>query len=194
VSTFVSVGTCHQSVARLLKEVAVLAGRGILPKPVYVQHGHTPFGSESCVPTAFMIREEFETRLAGAELVIIHGGATVLQAIRAGKVPVVMPRRIAYGEHFDDHQVEFARSLEAKDQIVAAYEAADLESCVNRALQMQKEASGRPRTHQTPVLLTLVGETLSVFNERLSRRDQTARRGVMSQSIKPITRPSEDTQ
>jgi UDP-N-acetylglucosamine transferase subunit ALG13 len=177
VSTFISVGTCHQSLNRMLSELASMAARDMLPTPVYVQHGHTPFESPHCTATAFMNRDEFEIRLAEAELVIVHGGATVLQAIRAGKVPIVMPRRASHGEHFDDHQVAFARSLENRGQAVVAYEANDLAECVQKALVAQRDGVRRPAVTEAPPLLNLIRQTLADWSRELdshgTRRSST---------------------
>ena len=97
-STFVSVGNCRQSFARMLGRIAEIANGSIMPHPVYVQHGHTPFSGSSCIATPFLTRDEFDVRLVAASLVLSHGGMTSLQAIRAGKVPVVMPRQARYGQ------------------------------------------------------------------------------------------------
>ena len=71
-----------------------LATAGVLPGLVVVQSGHNPaFVSRVCEVRPFLKMEEFEARVAAATLVIAHAGAgTVVHALAAGRVPVVMPR------------------------------------------------------------------------------------------------------
>ena len=94
-------------------------------------------------------------RLTPAEADGIH--AALRHAVRAGKVPVVMPRRYKYGEHVDDHQLEFARQLSQTDLVVVAEEPEDLHSAVLVALVRQRAMRARPRSAQ---MLQLVGDVL----------------------------------
>jgi UDP-N-acetylglucosamine transferase subunit ALG13 len=163
-STFVSVGNCHQSFARMLGRISEIANGNTIPSPVFVQHGHTPFSGANCVATPFLTRDEFDARLADAVLVVVHGGATALQAIRAGKVPVIMPRQARYGEHIDDHQREFARSLKTEGLAVVAEEADDLPAAIARALAEQAARAGSRKTSEQPPLVRLIAETLMQWN------------------------------
>ena len=173
-STFVSVGNCHQSFARMLSRIAEIADGSIMPRPVYVQHGHTPFTSSmSCIATPFLTRDEFDERLADASLVLVHGGATALQAVRAGKVPVVMPRQAQYGEHIDDHQREFAKALAADGLVVVAEEADDLQAAISEALAKQMARDGAKRGAGQPHLIALVAETLVRWDTARTRRAGT---------------------
>lgn len=47
-----------------------------------------------------------------AEIVITHGGpATFMSVISLGKLPVVVPRRKQFGEHINDHQIQFLKKI-----------------------------------------------------------------------------------
>lgn len=49
-----------------------------------------------------------------ADLVACHAGTgSIVTALEAGKVPVVIPRSASHGEHIDDHQLDLARHAEA---------------------------------------------------------------------------------
>lgn len=137
-STFVSVGNATQPFARLLDAVCKLAPQ--LPQPVFVQYGAAhSFSCAACAGVAFLEMGEFEKRVIEAELLILHAGAgSVIHAIKAGKVPVIMPRRASLGEHVDDHQHEFARELEKIGKVFVAHDAATLAQAVVVALQNQK--------------------------------------------------------
>ncbi|NLU80468.1 glycosyl transferase family 28 [Micromonospora sp. HNM0581] len=78
-----------------------------------VQHGHTGAADlPGAVP--FLGHAELQAAMAGADLVVCHGGpATILEARRHGHLPIVVPRDPTRGEHVDDHQLLFARRLGA---------------------------------------------------------------------------------
>lgn len=51
-----------------------------------------------------------------ADVVIAHAGVgTALAALEVGKCPLLVPRRLALGEHVDDHQIQVARELGDRD-------------------------------------------------------------------------------
>jgi UDP-N-acetylglucosamine--N-acetylmuramyl-(pentapeptide) pyrophosphoryl-undecaprenol N-acetylglucosamine transferase len=51
--------------------------------------------------------------------VIVHGGAgSILTALGHGRVPVVLARSAALGEHVDDHQERMCESLAERGLIV----------------------------------------------------------------------------
>jgi UDP-N-acetylglucosamine transferase subunit ALG13 len=119
--TFVSIGNCTQSFRRLLDAVAAIADQ--LPQPVVVQHGRTPFQSDTIQHFPFTDEEGFLRHLKESELFITHsGGGSVFSAIKLGRKPVVVPRRKMFEEHVDDHQVAFAKELERQSKIVAVYD------------------------------------------------------------------------
>lgn len=50
-----------------------------------------------------------------ADVVIAHAGVgAALDALEAGRHPVLVPRRLAHGEHIDDHQPQVAHALVAR--------------------------------------------------------------------------------
>ena len=156
-STFVSVGNATQPFRRLLDAACAVAAR--LPQPVTIQHGAaTAFRCATCETTAFLDMEAYGRRVSEASLLILHAGAgSVIHAIRAGKVPVVMPRRARFGEHIDDHQVEFARELERLGRIVLCDDAAQLDAAAACALARQREAIAVP---EVPVLVGEIRELI----------------------------------
>jgi UDP-N-acetylglucosamine transferase subunit ALG13 len=138
VSTFVSVGNAHQPFSRLLDQIEVISSS--LPQPVVVQHGHTPFKSETCLARQFIGMSEFEHLINHADLVILHaGGGAVLQAVKSGKVPIIVPRRHQFGEHVDDHQVENARELALSGKVVVADNPQQLNHAIKKAIKLQLE-------------------------------------------------------
>jgi UDP-N-acetylglucosamine transferase subunit ALG13 len=147
-STFVSVGNLKKPFVRMLQ--AVSDNAAILPGPVIVQHGHSPFHDPNCTAVPFLKMEEFQQRVAGAELVILHGGAgSIITALQAGKRPIVMARSANLGEHVDEHQQELVRELSAAGRIIVAVDAASLREAVEHAWAASHSggsASSRRRT------------------------------------------------
>ena len=160
-TTFVSVGNATQPFNRLLDKVAEIVYR--LPPPVIVQHGSTVFQAPTCEVHAFLSMEDFSKWVAAASLVISHAGAgSIIHAVRAGRIPVVMPRRVGRGEHVDDHQLEFAMELEKVGKAVVAMEPDDLEGAISRALTLQ--AAARPQELRSP-LIAMIRERLDAYAE-----------------------------
>jgi UDP-N-acetylglucosamine transferase subunit ALG13 len=155
-STFISLGNARQPFYRLLD--AVVGLQEILPRPIVVQHGHTPFDAEKMETMDFVGMEQFMERLSGAKILILHAGVgAVLQAVETGHLPVVMPRRRMFGEHVDDHQVDFARAMEQQGLVVVANTAEELGVAVRRVLNRAVEPVSRA---DEPKLVALVKEAL----------------------------------
>lgn len=127
--TFVSVGNAKQHFSRLLNNIDALAD--ILPQPILVQSGHTPFTSSVCDVIDFIAMDEFTEYVAKADVLILHAGAgSLLHAMKAQKYPIVVPRKAAFHEHVNDHQVAFARMLEVEGKAKMVENTDDLRAAV----------------------------------------------------------------
>lgn len=108
----VTVGTDVHPFDRLVQWVDRWVAEHPEPRPrVVVQHGRSapPSTAEG---HDLVGHDDLQRLLAGAIAVVTHGGpATITEARRHGRVPVVVPREHAHGEHVDDHQVRFATRL-----------------------------------------------------------------------------------
>lgn len=108
---FVTVGTHEQPFDRLMREVERLAAAGGL-SDVTVQYGYSTVIPKGCRCERFLPYGEMCRLYAEADAVVCHGGpSTFLEAMGYGKVPVVVPRQAAFGEHVNDHQVAFCRQF-----------------------------------------------------------------------------------
>lgn len=160
-----SVGNATQPFSRLIQAVLQIAPQ--LPQPVVVQHGITPFEGPGCIGRAFVEMGEFGLLVAQAELLILHAGAgSVIHAVQAGRIPVVMPRLAKYGELVDDHQLEFACALAEAGKVVVAEEPADLIGAVDEAMKRQRMA--RP-LGTTPRMVGLITQLLIEYGDSLRR-------------------------
>jgi len=155
-STFVCVGNTLQPFDRLLRGVEAIAGR--LPQPVVLQHGAAEWRSEVCETIDYLEMNEFMAYVKDSELLIMHAGAgSIIHAVGAGKIPVVVPRRSSLGEHVDDHQFEFCRELEQGSRVIVCREIGDLVGCVMKAIEAQRDNSLGIRT---PHIVSLVHEVI----------------------------------
>lgn len=113
----VVVGTDAHPFDRLMVWLERWYARRPEPPDLLVQHGHSRAPD---VPGAvgFLTHEQLRVALEGAALVVSHGGpASIIEARRAGRLPVVVARDPRLGEHVDDHQQRFARRLAQADMI-----------------------------------------------------------------------------
>lgn len=163
-TTFVAVGNATQPFNRLID--AALGVAEMLPQPIVIQHGNTHCDDSRIVKHRFLQTELFERMIEQAEIIICHAGAgCVIQAIRAGKVPLVMPRRKRFMEHVDDHQVMFAELL------TETRRARIIEDAHTLRLSLA-EALGKPaRAPSSPLEPMLVKELSAVLRE-LSRNSR----------------------
>jgi UDP-N-acetylglucosamine transferase subunit ALG13 len=107
---FVTVGTSEVPFDRLLRASWGLAEHDEL----VVQHGSSALRPPGATCIDFLSYSRLVSLTQAARVVVSHAGVgSVLTAVRAGKQPLVMPRRSCHGEAVDDHQVEFATHLDA---------------------------------------------------------------------------------
>lgn len=137
---FVTVGTHEQQFDRLIRAVDGLVESGALSEPVFVQTGFCTYEPTYCEHERFLPYDQMVAYMAKADVVITHGGpSSFIEAMAAGKVPVVVPRKGSLGEHVNDHQADFVRQVfERKGGIVPCYDVADLAGAIERAREASK--------------------------------------------------------
>ncbi len=126
---FVTVGTHEQQFNRVIEEVDRLKGEGIIEDDVFIQTGFSTYEPKYCKWDNLITFKEMDEMIKSARIIITHGGpATFIAPLRMGKIPVVIPRQIQYGEHVNNHQVEFVKELsDRKGSIIPIYNIRDLE-------------------------------------------------------------------
>ncbi len=93
---------------RLVRHVSAILPQG---SEVVWQTGATDVSHLPLVGTvrSFMSDDEFQAEIMRADVVVSHAGVgTFIRCLEAGKVPLLVPRRSAHGEHVDDHQMQIA--------------------------------------------------------------------------------------
>lgn len=109
---FVTVGTHEQQFDRLISCVDTLKGEGIIQEDVFIQTGFSTYEPRHCRWSKLIPYSEMVKNVAEARIVITHGGpASFIMPLQIGKIPIVVPRQLRFGEHVNDHQVEFAQNV-----------------------------------------------------------------------------------
>lgn len=116
---FVTVGTHEQQFNRLIKYMDCWAEKH--DEDVYMQVGFSTYKPAHCNWTEFLPFQQMEEKIYDARIVITHGGpSSFISPIQKGKIPVVVPRNEEYGEHINNHQIDFCNyvSIQNKNIIV----------------------------------------------------------------------------
>jgi UDP-N-acetylglucosamine transferase subunit ALG13 len=110
---FVTVGTHHQSFARLVDAMDAIAGD--TKEHVVIQRGLTKAVPQFAQSFEFKPRDDLLHRYDGARVIVTHAGiGSIIDALKAGKPLIVVPRLKKFGEHNTDHQIELARAVERR--------------------------------------------------------------------------------
>jgi len=109
---FVTVGTHEQPFDRLIEEIDNLKKNGTIQEEVIIQTGFSSYEPKYCQWSKLIPYQQMIKNVEDARIVITHGGpASFVMPLQIGKTPIVVPRQRKYGEHINDHQVEFARNV-----------------------------------------------------------------------------------
>lgn len=120
---FVTIGTHPQGFNRLLRHIDLLAKE--LKEEVIIQRGFSSYVPRNT--KSFTFADDLKPYYAKARLVISHSATSVLEYMLTQKRPIItVPRQKKYGEHINDHQVEFALFLAKKTGIPAILSLSDL--------------------------------------------------------------------
>lgn len=112
---FVTVGTHEQPFNRLVECVDKLVETGKINEEVFIQTGYSTYEPKYCKWSKFLPYQEMIKKVEEARIVITHGGpSSFIMPLQIGKIPIVVPRQKKYGEHVNDHQVEFCREVEKR--------------------------------------------------------------------------------
>ena len=137
---FVTVGTV-MPFDRLTDMVATLKAKGVIRQRVMMQVGIGGARPEGVETVETMTFEDMQNVLKDADIVVCHGGTgSIITALRQGCRVVAAPRLFRLREHYDDHQEEITRALEARGLLRVANTPEEL------AAAMADVASREPRS------------------------------------------------
>ncbi len=131
---FVTIGSMFpfDRMIRAMDDWAAAHGRG---EEILAQIGAGRFEPRHMRWVRQLPRPAYAAAMADARLVVAHAGVgSVVSAGELGKPIVVMPRRVAFGEHTSDHQVETVSWLRGKPGLLVADAESDLPDCIAAAV------------------------------------------------------------
>jgi UDP-N-acetylglucosamine transferase subunit ALG13 len=132
---FVTVGTDHHPFDRLCGWADAWVAQARHPEvPWFVQSGTS--NAPAVAPFRDYIRyDEMCDSMLRAVAVVCHGGpATIMDARKLGRVPIVVPRSADLGEHVDNHQQRFARRMAELGEIHLARSQDEMFELVEKAI------------------------------------------------------------
>lgn len=109
---FVTVGTHEQQFNRLVKKIDELKQDGLIQDDIVIQTGFCTYEPRYCEWKSLFSYEEMLFYVEKADIVITHGGpSSFIMPLQMGKIPVVVPRKLEFNEHVNNHQLDFAREV-----------------------------------------------------------------------------------
>lgn len=174
---FVTVGTHEQPFDRLVKEVDKLKEKKLITEQVLIQTGYSSYKPRFCEYTEFIKFNEMMDMIEKARVIVTHGGpGSIMPVLYNGKVPIVVPRHRGYGEHIDDHQVYFCKSLEQRGRIIAVYNIEELEYKMKNYDELIEKLKNKKEIKREEKLSEFVN-ALEIISQKLLKNGKLKRKG-----------------
>ena len=147
---FITLGSQKFQFNRLLKAVDKLVENATITDKFFAQIGYSDYNPQNYQFTRFLDRDEFAKIIEEADIVITHGGTgSIMEAVKKGKRVIAIPRRMKYGEHIDDHQLQVVRQFKDLNLIC---ECDDAEK-ISDALNLVKKSTYKKYVSNTPKII-----------------------------------------
>lgn len=135
---FITLGSQKFQFNRLLKAIDDLLEKGQINDEVFAQIGHSDYKPLHFQYKNFLDRDEFSEKIKEADIVITHGGTgAIINAVKAEKKVIAVPRRAKYGEHVDDHQLQVIEQFKDLNLICVCEECEELGDILSQIGKMQ---------------------------------------------------------
>jgi len=126
---------------RLVRELDRLIEVGVLQDEVIVQAAAFRYMPRFARAERIMPFTQVPGLINEADVVISHAGPATLAVIRgSGRVAIVVPRLVRYGEHVDEHQALYAKRLAMQPGYVIVEVMSQLAEAITRARGSQSAA------------------------------------------------------
>jgi beta-1,4-N-acetylglucosaminyltransferase len=164
----VTVGNHVEPFDRLIKGMDELAGQ--IDEEVVMQTGHSTYKPKYARHFQFTSGQEMLELTKAARVQVCHAGSgSILIALRMGKPLVVVPRRLKFHEHIDDHQLQLAGAVEKQGKLVSVEEPSPqaLQAAIEKAVTL--ESVGKS---EAPEMERLLGTLRGYLTEWTPRKDR----------------------
>ncbi|OCA87893.1 beta(1,3)galactosyltransferase EpsH [Bacillus sp. FJAT-27225] len=131
---FITVGSQKFQFNRLLEEVDDLISLRILSgENVFAQTGYSTYKPVGYAYKSFLSNEEFLEAMENSEIIVSHGGTgSLINGIKKGIRVIGVPRKVEFGEHVDNHQVEIIKQFSNSNLILGISNPAELKDALIR--------------------------------------------------------------
>lgn len=137
---FVTVGTDNHDFSRLVKKADEIAKKR--KYKIVAQTGNTKYMPKNMEFFRFTSPEKLDYYYKKSETIITHGGAgSIINSLKHGKVPIVVPRLKKFNEHINDHQMELAIALQKRGKVVAVSNVQNLEKAISESKRINVSES-----------------------------------------------------
>ena len=142
---FVTVGTHDQQFNRLVRFMDEWAK--VHDEPVVIQTGCSTVEPRHSEWKDYYPYPVMQRYMEEARIVITHGGpSSFLPPLQFKKIPIVVPRRMEFHEHVNDHQVAFVKAFaERNNSILVIEDIEELGEVItaypSRIISMNKETA-----------------------------------------------------
>lgn len=127
----VLLGTQNNDFHRLLDEIQKNIDNGTINDEVIVQAGFTKYKSDKMKIFNMIPKENLETLVKQADLVITHAGlGSIEMSLEQGKKVIAVPRLKRYGEHVNDHQKDIESEFDKDGFIIGIDDVKDLNNAI----------------------------------------------------------------
>lgn len=129
---FVTVGTHEQAFNRMIEYIDDLKKNEIIEEDIVMQIGYSTYEPKYCKWQKLYPYQEMVKLVDEARIVITHGGpSSFIMPLQIGKTPIVVPRRLEFNEHVNNHQVSFSKAVaERMGTIIVVEELKELEKTI----------------------------------------------------------------
>lgn len=154
---FITVGTHEQPFDRLLKCIDKLVEDRIITEEIICQKGYSDYEPKNYKAEKLIPYEQMQENIKNARIVITHGGpASFIAPLSIGKIPIVVPRKKEFGEHVNNHQLDFSKEVEKRMKNIIVVETdAELKDSIINYDKMVKKLCNKNNSNN------------STFNEKL---------------------------
>lgn len=125
---FVTLGTQKQQFTRILDYIE----KSNLKDEIIVQNGNTKYKSKKMELIGFISYDEIKEYIKKADIIISHGGLSIIDAIKLNKKVICCPRDYKYKEHINNHQFEMNKFLKDKKCILMCTDYEEFEFCLKK--------------------------------------------------------------
>lgn len=156
---FVIIGSRMFQFDRLLKEIDILVGKGIIKENLFAQTGSSTYVPRNFEYSNFLDHDKFNEYINKSDTIITHAGVgSIITSLKVGKKVIAVARLKRYDEHVDDHQLEIARKFSEMGMIIGLEDVSQLEN----TMKDLDSINTKPYAANTSRIINIIEEYLNV--------------------------------